>query len=200
MSIQVVNLKCPGCQAPVDTSEKNCKYCGRPIVVTTFNSFSNMTPLDTMKYKNTYQEVLKENPEDETINSSMGMCLLKLGMYEKALERFEKSIEGNIENSETFFWAGVSMLNGKRPFLNTKSTIDKAIEYATTASMIESRGIYNYFIAYLKFDYYLQKGFNIQPSYREDLEMATVNNLALEDINILQEVMKVEFPTELLTN
>ena len=36
-------------------------------------------------------------------------------------------------------------------------SIEKAIEYATSASMIENRGIYNYFISYLKYDFYFQK-------------------------------------------
>lgn len=196
MGMQVENLKCPGCGAPIDTLQANCKYCGRPIIVTTFNSFNNETKEVMDNYKNMYQDVLKEDPNNGAINSSMGMYLLKVGSYQLALKKFEKAIEEEVDNSETFFWAGVSMLNGKRPFLSQKATIDKAIEYATSASMIENRGIYNYFIAYLKYDFYFLKMLQISPNYQEELAQAIANNVTLEDINILGQVMKVQFPEE----
>ena len=198
MPSQVINLTCPGCGAPVDTTEKNCKYCGRPIVVTSFNSVYGMSAPEVMKYKNTYQKVLNEQPESGMMNSALGMCLLKLNMYDKAFEKLNLAIEEEMDNSETYFWAAVALLKGKRPFITPKSVIDQAIEYTTTATMVENRGLYYFYLAYLKFDYYAMKKLNITPNYYEELENAKLNGVSVEDIRMLGEILKVEFPKELL--
>ena len=198
MPSQVINLTCPGCGAPVDTTEKNCKYCGRPIVVTSFNSVYGMSAPEVMKYKNTYQKVLNEQPESGMMNSALGMCLLKLNMYDKAFEKLNLAIEEEMDNSETYFWAAVALLKGKRPFITPKSVIDQAIEYTTTATMVENRGLYYFYLAYLKFDYYAMKKLNITPNYYEELENAKLNGVSVEDIRMLGEILKVEFPEELL--
>ena len=38
MSHQVVELNCPGCGARVSTAQKECDWCHKPIVISTFNS------------------------------------------------------------------------------------------------------------------------------------------------------------------
>ncbi len=191
MGIEVINITCPGCGAPIDTSDKNCKYCKRPVVITTFNSIYNMDMKDVMKYKSSYQKTLEENPENSDINLSMGMCLLKLNMYDKAYEKFDKVIEDNIDNPEAYFWAAVSLLKGKRPFLQPRQVVDQAIELANTARILEDRGIFSYFIAYLKYDYYELKRLKQSPSYEEELQQAS-NSVTQEDIKILAEMLKID--------
>ena len=107
------------------------------------------------------------------------------------------AIEEEMDNSEVYFWAAVCLLKGKRPFITPKAVVDKAIEYTTTATMLETRGIYYYFLAYLKYDYYTMKRLNVEPDYIEELENAMINNVTIEDMNMLQQVLKVEFPEEL---
>lgn len=191
MSLEVIDIKCPGCGAPVSTANKICEYCGRPIVITSFNNIYQMTNQDVMKYKNAYQKTLEEFPESQEINLSSGMCLLKLNMYEKAYEKFEKVIESDIDNSEAYFWAAVSLLKGKRPFINIRATVDQAIELSNTARMLEDRGIYSYFIAYLKYDYYELKKLKIEPNYLEELQKSS-NSITEQDIQMLAEVLKIE--------
>lgn len=191
MALEVINIRCPGCGAPVDTSEKNCKYCGRPIVITTFNSVYGMDMKDAMKYKGAYQKTLEEHPENPEINLSMGMCLLKLNMYDKAYEKFDKAIEDSIDNPEAYFWAAVSLLKGKRPFLQMRNIVDQAIELANTARMLEDRGIFSYFIAYLKYDYYQLKRLKQEPSYIEELQRAS-NSVTQEDIRMLSDILKID--------
>ncbi len=197
MAYEVINLLCPGCGAPVDTSVKKCEFCGRPVIVTSFNSVYGMSTPEVMKYKNEYQKVLNDNPDSSMVSSALGMCLLKLNMYDKAYEKFNMAIEEEMDNSEVYFWAAVCLLKGKRPFITPKAVVDKAIEYTTTATMLETRGIYYYFLAYLKYDYYTMKRLNVEPDYIEELENAMINNVTIEDMNMLQQVLKVEFPEEL---
>ena len=41
MSVQIVEINCPGCGAPVALETTKCKYCSRPIVIKTFNDMNN---------------------------------------------------------------------------------------------------------------------------------------------------------------
>ncbi len=191
MAVEVINITCPGCGAPVDTSAKNCKVCGRPVVITTFNNIYGMDMKSLNNYKNTYQKALEKNPDNPEINLSMGMCLLKLNAYDKAEEKFNKAIEENIDNPEVYFWDAVCLLKGKRPFLQTRQVVDKAIDLTNTARMIEDRGIFSYFIAYLKYDYYQLKRLKQEPSYVEELQRAS-GLVTQEDIRILAEVLKID--------
>ena len=83
------------------------------------------------------------------------------------------------------------MLKGKRPFLQTRQVVDKAIDLTNTARMIEDRGIFSYFIAYLKYDYYQLKRLKQEPSYVEELQRAS-GLVTQEDIRILAEVLKID--------
>lgn len=42
MSHQVVELNCPGCGARVSTAQKECDWCHKPIIISTFNSVYSM--------------------------------------------------------------------------------------------------------------------------------------------------------------
>lgn len=190
----VIDLRCPGCGEPSSTSERICKYCGRQVIITSFNSVYEMKAQDVNKYVSTYKEVLRENPDESVINSSIGMCYLKIKLYDKALESFERAIQNNFDNSETYFYAGVCMLKGKKAYLAPKVNIDKALEYINAALMIENRGVYSYFLAYIKYDFYERKFLRIAPDYIEELTTANLNNVTHEDIRQLFEILNVEIP------
>ena len=172
MAHQVIDLKCPGCGAPTSTGETFCRYCGRPVVISTFNSVYTMPMPEINKYANEYRKVLAEEPDNKEINSSIAFCYLKLKLYDKALPAFEKAIEDNFDNAETFFYAAICLLEGKKAFVQQRSTINKALEYINAANMIAPLGIYYYFSAYIKYDYFKRKFLKVSPSYEEDLAKA----------------------------
>ena len=89
MSHQVVELNCPGCGARVSTAQKECDWCHKPIVISTFNSVYTMPMPEVNKYAGVYRKALTENPDNTELNKSIAMCYLKLKMYAKALEAFE---------------------------------------------------------------------------------------------------------------
>ena len=191
MALEVMNITCPGCGAPIDTKLAKCYQCGRPYVITSFNNVYGMSPSVVMGLKGAYQKEVEEKPDSTEANFSLGICLLKLNMYDKAYEKLDKAIEDSIDNPEAYFWAAVSLLKGKRAFLTPKATIDQAIELTDTARMLEDRGIFSYFIAYLKYDYYYLKRLNIEPNYQEELQRAKLN-VTVEDIRMLAEILKIE--------
>lgn len=194
MSQQIIELTCPGCGSRVTTNQKECEWCHKPIIISTFNSVYNMPLPEINKYAGTYKKALSENPDDKQLNNSIAMCYLKLKLYDKALQAFGKAMEDNFDNSETFFYAAVCLLKGKKPFVTLRPEIDKIEEYIQAALMIEPKGIYYYFLAYIKYDYFNRKFFNTSPTYQEALEMAEQAGYSEYDVEHLFGILGVEKP------
>ena len=195
MSRQVLVLKCPNCGDTVDTSQKTCKFCKQPIVISTFNSVYEMPMPLVNKYAEAYRQVLADDPNNKEINNSVAMCYLKLKLYDMALIVFEKAMEDNFDNSETYFYAAVSLLKGKKAFLFDRPTIDKIEGYINAAIMIEPKGIYYYFLAYIKYDYFSRKFFKTSPTYHEALGEAQRIGLSFYDVDQLYAILGVEHPS-----
>ena len=196
MAHQVIDIQCPGCGAPVDTGQKECSYCHRPVVITTFNSVYDMPMPEVNKYANAYRKTLVDNPDNQDLNTSIAMCYLKLGLYDKAAVAFEKAVENNFDNPEAFFYAAICLLGGKKAFLiKDRSIINKIEEYIQAALMIEPLGIYYYFWAYIKYDYFGRKFLNTRPTWKELLAKAEQAGLSRADVDRLYEVLRVDRPS-----
>lgn len=76
MAHQVIDMKCPGCGAPTSTGETTCKYCHRPVIISTFNSVYSMPLPEVNKYAGAYRKALSENPDSTELNNSVAMCYL----------------------------------------------------------------------------------------------------------------------------
>lgn len=184
MAYSVEKLVCPGCGFPVDASMKECP-AGHPINISTFNNVFDMPIPMVNKYASKYNKDLIDLPDDKKLNIGVGICYLKLKLYDKALSAFEKTMKDNFDNSEVYFYAAVSLLQGKKAFLHQRVTIDKVLEYIDAALMIEQKGIYYYFEAYIKYDYFSRKFLNVSPNYQELLQTARsvgVSNLEIEQL------------------
>lgn len=194
MSHQIVELNCPGCGARVSTSQKECDWCHKPIVISTFNSVYSMPMPEVNKYAGAYRKALAENPDNTDLNKSIAMCYLKLKMYDKALGAFEKAIEDNFDDSEVYFYAAICSLNGKKAFLQQRPTINKILEYMEAALMIEPKGIYYYFLAYIKYDYFKRKSFITNPTYLDYYQEALSVGVSEYDITQLYSILGVARP------
>jgi len=146
------------------------------------------------KYANAYRHALAESPENQELNNSIAMCYLKLKLYDKAFGAFEKAMEDNFDNSETFFYAAICLLKGQKAFLSHKPTIEKVEEYINAALMIEPRGVYYYFWAYIKYDYFSRKYYNTSPTHQEALVMAATAGVSPFDIEQLFGILGVQRP------
>lgn len=194
MSQKIVTMNCPNCGARVTTEQRECEYCRQPVVVSSFNSVFSMPITLVNKYAGGYRKALVENPSNVELNNSIAMCYLKLKLYDKALRAFELAMEDNFDNSETFFYAAVCLLKGKKPFLAMRPEIDRIEECINAALMIEPRGIYYYFLAYIKYDYFSRKFFKTSPTYQEALAMAREIGYSSFDVEQLFEVLGVDRP------
>ena len=169
--IKLVNVNCPGCGAPLNELQTECAFCRRPIILKQADAQELKTP-ELNKHIIVYRKILSDNPDSREVNNSVALCFLNLKMYDKALEAFEKCMEDNFDNSETFFYAAVCLLRGRKPFLCDRKTIDKIIEYISAANMIEPRGLYYYYAAYIKQDYFARKHFAVSPDFAQELSTA----------------------------
>ena len=194
MAHQVIDLKCPGCGAPSSTGETTCRYCGRPVIISTFNSVYVMPMPQLNQYAGAYRQALVENPENAELNRSIAMCYLKLRLYDKAGEAFARAVETDFDNSETFFYAAVCLLRGQRPVMAVKPVIDKIEEYINAALMIEPKGIYYYFLTYVKYDYYFCKRLNTSPGYEETMQYALQAGLSGFDVEQLYAILGTPKP------
>lgn len=194
MSTKVFSLSCPGCGAPAETSTRTCSFCDRPIVIRTFRSVAEMTLPEVNKYAGAYKKALAEHPDDQDLNGAVGMCFMKLRLYDKALAAFEKAIVDNFDNAETFFYAAVALLKGKKAFLHKRPDIDRMLELIDAALMIEPKGIYHYLSAYIRHDYFERKGLNVSPNWRDALRQAGDAGLSEADVEGFYELLGVERP------
>lgn len=146
------------------------------------------------KYAGAYRKALSENPDSMELNNSVAMCYLKLKLYDKATEAFERAMEDNFDNSETFFYAAICRLRGKKAFLAQRADIDKIEEYINAALMIEPKGIYYYFLAYIKYDFFERKYLNTSPNYQECVRMAYDLGTSDYDKKMLFNILGVALP------
>ena len=199
MTANVVDIKCPGCGGSLDTGQKICKYCKQPVVISTFNSVYDMPVPMVNKVANTNRQLLAADPDNKEINFSAGCCFMRLKLYAKALNAFEKAMEDNFDNSEAFFNAAICLLNGQKAFLAQRAVIDKITEYINAALMIEAKGIYYYFLAYIKYDYFNRKSYKTSPTYQEALALAISSGVAVSpfDCERLYEQLGVDCPEPL---
>jgi tetratricopeptide (TPR) repeat protein len=197
MPSQAIDIKCPNCGAAVDTGQKTCKFCKQPVVISTFNSVYEMPMPMINKYANAYRQALADSPDDKELNNSIAMCYLKLKLYDKALSAFEKAMEDNFDNSETFFYAAICLLKGQKAFLAPRAAIDKVEEYINAALLIEPKGVYYYFLAYIKYDFFSRKFFNTSPTYQEALAMASSAGVSPFDIQQLFAILGVDCPSQI---
>ena len=191
---EVVELKCPGCGARVEINQKECEWCHSPIIVSSMSDIFKMSAANVSKYSKSYESNLKENPNNAELNNSLAMCYLKMGFYDKALEKFDKAIEQDLNNPETYLYAAVCVLAGKKPFLTPRAEIDKIEKYINAALMIEENGLFRYFQAYIKYDYFKRKFFKTLPTWEECLVQAKADGFSASDANQLFSLLKQEIP------
>jgi len=191
---KIIDLNCPGCGAPVSTEQKNCKYCKRPIVITSIMDMASMPAPEVNKYANAYRKELSANPDNKDLNISLAMCYLKLKMYDNAAVAFAKAVEDNFEDADRFYYAAVNLLKGQKAFVAPRAGIDKILEYLNAANMIEDKAIYHYFIAYIKQDYFHRKYLNITPNWEDELTTSLETGLSENEANQLFELLGVEKP------
>ncbi len=183
--------ECPGCGARVVPDMKKCEYCGGPVVIHSIGAVSTFSPLQLNKYALSYRKQLAAAPTDRDLNRSMGICYLKLKLFDKANEAFERACVDNFEDADSYFYAAVGRLNGKKAFVASRADIDKIVEYLNAANMIAPNAIYSLMLAYVKKDYFDRKALNVSPNWHDELTTAQTMGATDADTKALAELLAV---------
>jgi len=191
------DMSCRSCGAPAELGLSKCTYCKQPVLITAFNSVYDMPMQMVNQYAASYRDALQGEPQASDLNNSIAFCFLKLKKYDEALRAFNKAMETNFDNPETYFYAAICLLGGKKAFLAQKSQISKIEENLNAAIDIETRGIFYYFLAYVKYDYYERRNLKSSPTYQELLSQAQKSGVSEHDIGQLFGVLNVARPEDM---
>lgn len=180
--MEIISIKCPNCAASITTKSKTCEYCHCDIMVKSFKPLSAMPLPQINKYMASYRAASAEHPEHTDLNTSIGLCFLKLKKYDQALEYFERAQADNFDNAAPFFYAAVSRLKGRKPFLCSRREIDQMETDIQAAMSIEPSAEQYYLLSYIGRDYFKRKFIKHSPSWESLMEEAVDNGLSPADV------------------
>ena len=180
--MEVISIKCPNCGASITTQTKKCDYCRSDIMIKSFRALSNMPLPQVNKYMASYRAAAAEHPHHNDVNTSIGMCYLKLKKYDQAIEAFEKAQADNFEDATPFFYAAVARLKGRKPFLCSRPEIDAMETDVNAALSIDPKAEQYYFLSYIGRDYFKRKFLKHSPAWEDLMNEAVNNGLSPADV------------------
>lgn len=189
---KVIELYCPGCGARVDYSQQICEYCHKPVVISTVNDILFLDEIETDKYFQTYENMNLDKEMKVNIEKAKGLCCIKLGLYDEAIDSFKLCLSKNNRDDESMFYLAIAYLRGNKAYLQKRKTIDECIRYIQAALKINKQGIYYYFWAYILYDYFFRKHYDVSPEYNEVLMLADNAGISESEIKNIMTFMRVE--------
>jgi hypothetical protein len=100
----------------------------------------------------------------------------------------------NFSDPNLYYYAAICLLKGKKAFLAMRPEIDSIERYLSTAINLEPRGVFYYFQAYIKYDYYGRKFFKTSPTWQEALADAKNTGVTANDITDFYQIAGIEKP------
>lgn len=198
MEVEIKKLRCPICGQPIAMGDNICKYCKKPITISTFNDILDMNMPKLNQAIRGYGQLQQDAPEFPGVNRSIAFIYLKLKQYDKAKEYFEKAIADDFNEPENYFYAAVSALKGKKAFIASRNDIDQIETLLRDGAIsIAPQGIYYFFWAYIRYDYHHRKCYRVTPDYSELLKQAHLLGTSEADIYQLFDILNVECPQAL---
>ena len=107
MAHQSIDMRCPGCGAPVSTDQTICNYCYRPIIISTFNSVNSMSLPEVNKYACSYRSALAKYGKDIVINCENNIAK----QLQFLLDIIPVADNGNIEENMKAINTAISNIN-----------------------------------------------------------------------------------------
>jgi tetratricopeptide (TPR) repeat protein len=93
---------------------------------------------------------------------SLGLCYLQLKLYDNARKCFEAALEQAPEHADSYYYAALAILKGRRPRVLPATEIAKIEEYVEAASQLnEDDAKYDCLSAIVRRDYYRTNGLRV---------------------------------------
>jgi len=195
-------VKCKACHAIFTEDQLEgeiCPSCDQPLAYVPYQinkvkDLANTSPPQVNKIATTIQTQLAQNPNDKGLNSALGICFLKLKLQDKALPFFERAMEDNFSDPNPYYYAAICLLKGKKAFIAMRPEIDAMEKYLDAAVSLDPQGIFYYFQAYIKYDYYSRKCFKTSLTWQEALANANSAGVSADDVAEFYQLTGVERP------
>lgn len=136
----------------------------------------------------------KNTVADDDNDLIEGIRFLKAKIYPQAQKRLEKVICEEISEPDAYFYAAITKLAGKRPFLMTRAVISEIESYLDSAIAYGERAVYYALYAYIKMDYYEKKMLRSTPHHTVLLAKAKQLGLTAGETDELFELLCTQKP------
>lgn len=190
--MKVCIYECPNCGAPIKIADKICGHCFSAVYLQRVKDSDNLSKGDIAKHIAVYKKNIANGlAHDSNMLISLGICHYKNGMYSLAQKAFEQAIDVDPENVNAYYYAALSLLNGKRPYLQTLPKIKKMVEMLEAAISIQAEGRAYYFLYLIQKDFFDKKHLRNQYSSLELKNNAMDNAVTDEEINELEKNLAI---------
>ncbi len=187
---------CSQCGWSFDTEalQKNtCKKCRSAILVTSVAYLEKFDKPAIQKYIVQYTQALKADPQGRDALLAVGICYLKLGLFDLADRFLCQLIDAHAADPSGYYYRGICILRGKRPRIASLPVIREAEQLIGTALELDpANGRYDVLLAAIRHDYYVLNGMRVPAPTPEDLvasaEAKHVDQLEVEQIFALIKV------------
>jgi tetratricopeptide (TPR) repeat protein len=176
--------ECPQCGAAAQPSQRRCEYCKAEFFITNLAYLGNLDKSQVAKYLKHYNEIIKNDPNDNDGLLGLGLCYLQMGTFQLAEKCFLKIIESSPEISQAYYYYGISSIKGRRIKILSLTEIRKIETYLLTAIQIDDgTPQYKLLLAMIKKDYYEANGLRILPPSTSDL-LSEIQGIPIDVIEI----------------
>jgi tetratricopeptide (TPR) repeat protein len=187
---------CPQCGWTFDTEAlqaNTCKKCRSALLVTSVAYLEKFDRPAIQKYIAHYSEVLKRDAENSDALLSMGLCYLRLGLFDLADKYLNRLIEGHPEGASGYYYKAIASFKGHRPRLVTLTSIRAAEQLLLTAMQLETGNARNDLVlAAMRHDYYVLNGLRVpEPSIAELVRGAKDKHIDVLEITQALSLLKV---------
>ena len=156
---------CSQCGWSFDTEalqNNTCKKCKSAILVTSTAYLEKFDKPAIQKYIAQYSQTLRDSPQDRDALLAIGICYLKLGLYDLADKFFKNLIDYHPAEASGYYYRAICIFKGKRPRTASLPVVRDAEQLISTALELDpANGRYDVLLAAIRYDYYILNGMRV---------------------------------------
>ena len=159
-------------------------------------SIADLAQLDTstiQKHVASCTRVLQAEPGDRDALRALGICYLKLGLFDLSDRFIRQLIDRHPSDPSGYYYRAIALLKGKRPRTSALPVIREAEQLVDTALALDpADGRYNVLLAVLRHDYYVVNGMRVPaPAPAELIAGARSKRTDPREVDQLLDLLKI---------
>lgn len=151
-----------------------CRKCRSAILITSVAYLERFDRPAIQKYIAQYSEVLKTAPEDRDALLALGICYIRLGLFDPADRFLDKLLATHPTDASGYFYKALAVLKGRRPRTCSLDAVKTVERLVLTAMELEpAGGRHELLLAAVRHDYYALNGLRMPPPTPDELIAAS---------------------------